>query len=237
MNRKWKALTMLGLFLPAVILRASPARSFSFATEYTQLLNNVQLAHQTLQQAEELANQLKILNNMVQNIKNIPDQIWTLAFRDLQSLMNVVKQGQALAFSMSNVSEEFERKFKGFVQAANFQADYKKWSETVRDSIRSSLSAANIQSQQFSSEEAVLSRLRSMSQSAVGRMQAIQVGAQIAGEQVAQLQKLRALIMAQMQAQNAYMAGQQQLKDNVKAAEENFFKYSNPSLGKTYKEF
>ena len=56
-------------------------------------------------------------------------------------------------------------------------------------------------------------------------------------EQVAQLQKLRALLMAQMQAQNAYMAGQQQQKDNVKAAEENFYKYSDPRSGKSYSEF
>jgi len=59
----------------------------------------------------------------------------------------------------------------------------------------------------------------------------------VAVEQVAQLQKLRALMMAQMQAQNTYMAGQQQEKDNVKAAEETFYKYSDPRAGKNYAEF
>jgi P-type conjugative transfer protein TrbJ len=46
-------------------------------------------------------------------------------------------------------------------------------------------------------------------------MQALQVGTQISVEQVAQLQKLRTLMMAQIQAQNAFMAGEQQQKDNV----------------------
>jgi type IV secretion system protein TrbJ len=242
MNRWRKAFRMLGfgLLVAALVARSNPVQGSGMvvgATEITQLLNNVELMHQTLQQAEELSNQLQMLNNMAQNLKNIPDQIWTPAFRDLQSLMNVVKQGEALAFSASNISEDFQHKFKGFVPATNFQTDYKTWSNTVRDSIRASLSAANLQSQQFATEEAALSTLRSMSQSSEGRMQAIQVGNQVAVEQVAQLQKLRALVMAQMQAQNAYMAGQQQEKDNAKAAEETFYKYSDPRAGKNYSEF
>lgn len=242
MNRWGKAFRMVGfgLLVLAVLVRPTSVRCsgvFVGATEITQLLNNVELMHQTLQQAEELSNQLQMLNNMAQNLKNIPDQIWTPAFSNLQSLMNVVRQGEALAFSASNISEEFQRKFKGFVPATNFQTDYKTWSNTVRDSLRASLSAANLQSQQFATEEAALATLRSMSQSSEGRMQAIQVGNQVAVEQVAQLQKLRALMMAQMQAQNAYMAGQQQEKDNVKAAEETFYKYSDPRAGKNYAEF
>ena len=242
MNQWTKAFRVLGcgLLVLALLVRPTPGRCsgvFVGATEITQLLNNVELMHQTLQQAEELSNQLQMLNNMAQNLKNIPDQIWTPAFSNLQSLMNVVRQGEALAFSASNISEDFQYKFKGFVPATNFQTDYKTWSNTVRDSIRASLSAANLQSQQFATEEAALATLRSMSQSSEGRMQAIQVGNQVAVEQVAQLQKLRALMMAQMQAQNAYMAGQQQQRDNSKAAEETFYKYSDPRAGKNYAEF
>lgn len=227
------------LLVLALIVRSSPSICFgyAYATEMTQLLNNLELMHQTLQQAEELSNQLKMLEDMAQNLKNIPNQIWTPASQHLQSLMNVVKQGQSLAFSSANIGEQFQQRFKGFVQAEDFQAEYKNWSNTVRDSLRTALEAASLQSQQFASEEDALSALRSMSQSAEGRMQALQVGTQISVEQVAQLQKLRELMMAQIQAQNAYMAGEQQQKDNVKAAEENFYKYSDPRAGKTYKEF
>jgi type IV secretion system protein TrbJ len=241
LSRGWKMLKVFGrgLLVLALIVRSNPSicSSYPYASEMTQLLNNLELLHQALQQAQELSNQLKMLENMAQNLKNIPDQVWTPASQHLQSLMSVVKQGQSLAFSSSNISEEFQHKFKGFVQAESFQTDYKTWSNTVRDSLRTSLSAANLQSQQFTSEEQVLSALRSMSQSAEGRMQALQVGTQISVEQVAQLQKLRGLMMAQIQAQNTYMAGEQQQKDNVKAAEENFYKYSDPRAGKTYKEF
>jgi type IV secretion system protein TrbJ len=227
----------IGFIVAAVFFSSNTGHSsgvFVGATEITQLLNNIELVHQTLKQAEQLSAELQMLNNMVQNIKNIPNQIWSTITQDLQAVMRVVQQGQALAFSASNISEEFTRKFPGFVQPTNYIASYKSWSDTTRDSIRGALAAANLQSQQFATEESALSQLRSMSQSSEGRMQALQVGTQVAVEQVAQLQKLRALVMSQIQAQDTYMASQQQQKDSVKAAEDAFYKHRDPRQGKTY---
>jgi P-type conjugative transfer protein TrbJ len=47
-------------------------------------------------------------------------------------------------------------------------------------------------------EESTMSELRSMSQTADGQMKALQVGHQIAAQQVAQMQKLRGLVSQQM---------------------------------------
>ena len=164
-DRGKKAIRILGfgLLVLALLARSNPVQcsgTFTGATEMTQLMNHVELVSQYLKQVEAYATQLqqyqtelKQLETMVTNLKNIPDQVWTAIFKDLQGVISIVKQGQALAFSASNISEEFQNKFKGFVQAANFQTDYKNWSNTVRDSIRTSLAAANLQSQQFASEE------------------------------------------------------------------------------------
>ncbi|MCL6467724.1 MAG: P-type conjugative transfer protein TrbJ, partial [Ralstonia sp.] len=132
---------------------------------------------------------------------------------------------------------QFQNTYSGFTQATKFSTAYKNWSKTTMDSIKGSLAAANLQANQFSTEEGTLSALRSMSQSSGGQLQALQTGTQIAVEQASQLQKLRGLMMAQMQAQNAYMAGNQQDKDNRKAAEENFFVPSSGTNGKSYKSF
>src|SRR2546426_3078767 len=50
--------------------------------------------------------------------------------------------------------------------------------------------------------------LQAMSDSAEGRMQALQLGNMMAGEQLQQLVKLRQLVMAQINAQSVYMATQ-----------------------------
>lgn len=188
------------------------------ATEPTQIMNNVELVMQYAKQVQQYATQLQQWQNQIQNTLNIPNQIWSSIQNDLMGVMNVVKQGEALAFSLSNIGEQFKLKFPGFKTTTDFIGDYKKWSQTLRDTIKGTLEAANLQSQQFATEEGVINQLRSMSQSNTGRLQALQTGNQIAVETTAQLQKLRALAMAQMQAQNAYMAKQEQERDSENAS-------------------
>ena len=65
-----------------------------------------------------------------------------------------------------------------------------------------------------------------MSQNSVGRLQAIQAGNQIAAQQVRQLQKLRQLMMTQMQMQSAFMATQSD-KDAVQTAQSELY-YGKP---------
>ena len=89
--------------------------------------------------------------------------------------------------------------------------------------------AANMQSNQFATEEMTLKQLRTMSQSATGQMQAIQVGSQIAEQQVQQLQKLRQLMMAQLNQQNTYMAGQEQKEATRKVAADRAFDVGDPT--------
>lgn len=198
------------------------------ATEITQLLNNAELVTQVAQQAQQLATQLQQYQTMLTNLQNIPNQIWGPIQQDLMALQQVAAQGQALSFAASNVVQQFENTYTGFKKAGDFVTQYKDWSKRSMDSIKGSLAAANKQFNQFATEEGTLAQLRSMSQSSVGQLQALQVGSQIAVEQAAQLQKLRGLIMAQMQAQNAFLATQQQQKDTTTAQVEAVTKYVNP---------
>ena len=214
------------------------------ATEPTQIMNNVELVTQVVQQAEQLSYDIKSYleaveqtKNMVTNTLNIPNQIWSSVQQDLMGVVNVVKQGQALAFSMSNIGDQFKLKFPGYKPTTDFTGDYKKWSGTLMDTIKGTLEAANLQSQKFSSEEGVLEQLRSMSSSNQGRMQAIQTGNQIAVETTAQLQKLRVLAMAQLQSQNAYMAKTEQEKDTTRASVETMLKRGSVKTGTTYKRY
>ena len=204
-------------------LSASPMR-FAFAggmtggaLEVTQIANNVELVLQYAKQVEQYATQLMQWRDQLTQAMNIPQQIWSSIQQDIMGVVNVVKQGQALAFSLGNIGEVFKNKFKGYQPTTNFPAEYKQWSETLRDTIKGTLEAANLQSEQFATEEGVLQQLRTMSQSNQGRLQALQTGNQIAVEMVAQMQKLRALSLAQMQAQNAYMAKETQEKDTQRA--------------------
>lgn len=237
MNRKhFIALAVAASFTAvAPSTQAGSVAGFGGATEITQLANNVELVNLYLQQVQSYATQLQQYQNMIQNTLNIPAQVWGAVEADLMGVANVVRQGQALAYSAQNIGTQFQNTFKGFSypQGFNFKTEYRNWSRATLDGIKGAFEAAKMQADQFATEEGVLIGLRSQSQSAQGQMQALQVGAQIAEQQVQQLQKLRQLMMVQMQAQNSYLAAQEQKDAASRLALDDFFRFSDPRQGST----
>lgn len=220
------------------------------STEFTQILNNgqlVQLAGQSAQQinnqitqisqlAQQIENQLKIYQNMLQNTAQLPNHEWGQVESDLNQLRSVVNQGQGIAFSMGNVDDVLKQRFQSYTDfqanlptATNFSATYQTWSNTNRDTISGSLRAANLTSDQLGSEETTMAQLQSMSESADGQMKALQVGHEIAAQEVAQMQKLRGLVSQQMTMMATWYQSEQSEKDLAQARRQQFFQSTAPS--------
>ena len=220
------------------------------ATEWTQILNNAELVSlvgqsgeqignqitQISQLAEQIQNQIRIYQNMLQNTLTLPSHVWGQVESDLNRLRSLVSQGQGIAFSMGNADDVLRQRFQSFSEfksglanGETFSASYRQWSDTNRDTIASTLRAAGLTAEQFTSEEATMSQLRSMSQSAVGQMQALQAGHQIAAQQVAQAQKLRGLVSQQITMMGAWYQSEQAAKDLAQNRRQEFFNSSAPS--------
>lgn len=211
---------------------------FTGATEWTQLLNNGQL--------------IKIFDNSVDQLTGIRDTLknaenntlllkgdsyyWSNIEQNLIQLASIVQRNQSIAYSSQNAADLFAQKYPGW-SADTTKANYKDWSQNTLDMIRGSLAAANLQSSQFADESSTLGALRTLSKSPQGRLQAIQVGNQIAVEQVAQTQKLRQLVMSQMQAQSAYMASQEQKDATRRASVEQIFPKQKAGANHDYHGF
>jgi P-type conjugative transfer protein TrbJ len=240
-------LLAIGLLSPG-IARAGAATGN--ATEWTQLLNNAELVSQTGQSAEQIQNQvtqigqlaeqiqnqLKIYENMLQNTLQLPDYVWGQVEGDLTQLQQIVSQGQGIAFSMGNIDDVLKQRFRSFSEfqaglanGQSFSDSYQSWSDTNRDTIAATLRAAGLTSDQFSSEEATMNQLRTMSESAVGQMQALQVGHEIAAQQVAQTQKLRGLVSQQVTMLATWYQSEQAEKDLAQTRREQFFNSTAPS--------
>ena len=229
------------LFMASLPREAPAGGATGGATEWTQLANNAELVSlvgqsaeqvnnqikQISQLAEQIQNQLNIYNNMLQNTAQLPNHVWGQVENDLKSLQNVVSQGQGIAFSMGNADDVLRQRFQSFAEmksslpdGASFSSTYQDWSTTNRDTIAGTLKAANLTAQQFGSEEATMSSLRTMSESADGQMKALQVGHQIATQQVAQMQKLRGLVSQQMTMMGTWYQSDQAQKDLAQARRE-----------------
>lgn len=221
------------------------------ATEWTQLLNNGELVtlvgksaeqinnqiKQISQLSEQIQNQLNIYNNLLQNTARLPNHMWGQVEADLKKLQTIVGQGQGIAFSMGNIDDVLKQRFQSFANfktgladGETFSGNYQTWSTTNRDTIAGTLKAAGLTADQFASEESTLSTLRSMSESADGQMKALQVGHQIAAQQVAQFQKLRGLVSQQTTMMGTWFQSKQADKDLAQARRENFFNSTPPNV-------
>ncbi|NHT77688.1 P-type conjugative transfer protein TrbJ [Rhizobiaceae bacterium CRRU44] len=243
-THKWFAVLTIAATIVSSSNLARAGTATGAATEWTQLANNAQLIDlmkssglqvdnqltQIGQLAEQIQNQLRIYQNMLQNTAQLPNHIWGEVEADLNQLRSIVDQGQSLAFSMGNADDVLKQRFKSYADlktslpnAESFSTTYQSWSDTNRDTIGSTLKAASLTADQFDSEESTMSALRSMSDSANGQVKALQVGHEIAAQQVTQMQKLRGLVSQQMTMMGTWLQSEQTDKDLAQTRREKFF--------------
>ncbi|MGA7108192.1 MAG: P-type conjugative transfer protein TrbJ [Terracidiphilus sp.] len=198
-----------------------------FATEYTQLLNYAELVGQLEKQVSMVENQLTQISDMTKHGITISDQLFGTVASDIANLRQIVNTGQALSYTMSNMDGAFKVRFPGYSSTTNYGQSYQQWSQTSLDSTLGALKAAGLQNSQFDSDAALLKTLQNQSTSSVGRMQALEVGNQIAENQLEQLMKLRQLMMADMQSKAAFQGAQVQADATRQANSDKFFGQSH----------
>lgn len=219
-------LTALALVLVVHQPRPAHAGIIGFATEWTQLSNNLQLVISYIRLGEQLAQQILMYEDMVRNSTVLPGQIFGPIQSDINQLAAIVRAGRALAYSMGNLDAEFRNRFRGYgYNARTWFRDYRVWSETSLDTTLGTLRAAGLQGQQLRSEQSVLGALRGMISSSDGRLRALQVIGDIAEQQTQQLMKLRQLMLADLQSKQAFQAAQIQKEASTQAGVEQFFQY------------
>jgi len=194
-----------------------------FATEYTQLLNYVELVGALEKQVMMVENQLTQIANMTKQGITINNQLFGMIGSDIANLRQIVNTGEALSYTMSNMDGAFRLRFPGYSTSTNYGQSYQTWSQTSLDSTLGALNAAGLQNSQFDSDTALLQTLQQQSTSAVGRMQALEVGNQIAENQSEQLMKLRQLMMADMQSKASYQGSLVQAEATRQANSDAFF--------------
>jgi P-type conjugative transfer protein TrbJ len=208
------------------------------STEVTQMANNAVLGEQLRQMIEQVNNlqkQLQIQDQILTDTKRqgkaLDNYQWGNIERDFDQLTRIVRMGQGISYTMASVDVEYRNKYKGFDEykqkkepyKKRYDAQYSEWSEINLDTVGGAMKSANLQSNQFSSEDRILRELQTMSQSSEGRHQALQVGHQIAVQEVHQLQKLRAIQLSQMQMQAAYQAQENSEKSYYRANRSEYF--------------
>lgn len=219
MNRKVAlALLMMTVALPAY---AGDSAVPVGATEVTQLANHAELISLGLQQAQMIIQQVQTAQSTLRSIQSYKDMDWHSAENALTDLYDASQQARGISYTMQNIDESFQEAYPTYHPPQDFTSAYQNWTDDTMEGLKASLRAANIQNSQFNSENLALHYLSSLSDNATGQTQAVQAGNAIAGQIIVQMQKMRQLQMAQLNAQNAYMAHQVNTQAADKAAFEN----------------
>lgn len=214
----------------------SPARAYAIyclncSTFYQQMFEYVEQVNTALNTAEQLQTQIQQYQNMVSQGTSLPNSMFGSIAADLENVVNIYNRSQALGRQIQDMDSKFNTAFPGFESYVNQAANsaeapnldrYEKWSVQGRDNVKTAMKAADLNTGAFESEDVQLARMVSRSQSAMGRMQAIQAGNEIASQNVQQLQKLRDLLATQINMQGNHMAQQVDRKAASEATEQQF---------------
>ena len=165
----------------------------------TQLLQ-LQQATSTV---TNLAQQLQV---MIQNTTGGGAGVWQSSQSMLDELGGLIQQQGGLSYTFSNLQSQFQQQFPGYTVPQNPDQQEARNIATTLNTLNGTLADAQSQAQNFANEQAQFARLEGMNRTATGRLQAIQVGNEIALQQAQQIQMLRQLVVAMINAQNVTAA-------------------------------
>ncbi len=207
--RSWRRL--VAVLAIAVLVAPSGARAYAMIVlDPTNLVQNTISALKAIEsvtnEVQMIANQIRQIENMVQNTRTYGG-VWDQeALPRLIRLGQILDEEQAITYAMAGMDRIFRERYPGYRPVTDWATAYDQWTRTTLDTLRGALAAVRLHADDFADEQRRIQTLTALSDSAEGRMQAVQAGNMLAAEQIQQLVKLRQLMMAQINAQNVYMA-------------------------------
>ena len=197
---------------------------FVGAMESTQWLNNAELVNVYASNLEQLQQQIQMYQNMYQNTLGIPIQAWNGIAARLTSLVGTIQNTQGIVNATVNSITNMQTAFGNGNLLSNHQQNLVNWSKGLNNQIGAALQQLGLNANNFSTTQSALQQIQLASQTASGRLQAIQAGNQIAGMMVNETQALHSTIIAAEQARLNAVAKQENEKYQDELLYRNFFR-------------
>jgi len=211
-------------FLASVPSAHAGGGGFVGAMESTQWMNNAELVNVYSSNLEQLQQQIQMYQNMYRNTIGIPIQAWNGIVSRLNSLVSTIQNTQGIVNATVNSITNMQTTFGNGNLLSNHQQNLVNWTKGLNNQIGAALQQLGLNANNFSTTQSALQQIQIASQSAEGRLQAIQAGNQIAGIMVNETQSLHATIIAAEQARLNAIAKQENEKYQDEILYRNFFR-------------
>ncbi|CAD2265254.1 P-type conjugative transfer protein TrbJ (plasmid) [Xanthomonas arboricola] len=194
-------------------------------------LTQLRAVQSNINEAVQIQQQIAQVKYMAENTKSLSQGDWDRGADNIGRLATVLQAGNSLAVSGKDYARQFQTMFPGYKAEKDFSSSYDKWNTTTRDSVLGAMNVANLQTTGFKNEQQALAALKQAAASTSGQKQAMDAANQIALAQVNQMQNLRELMVAQMQAEGTYIAAQTQAAQAKESSIRDATKYRDPREG------
>lgn len=143
----------------------------------------------------QVLNIIKQLENMILNTKKGGGGYHN-PMGLLHELQAILTRARGIGYSTAGIDTVFRERYPGYVPYEDWHTDYDRWSGTAMDTLANTLANLNRQSLEFEAEIDTAEGLKAASDSAPGRMAAIQAGNAIAADALNHTIKLKQVTMA-----------------------------------------
>lgn len=193
------------------------------STFYTQALEHgvalktyAETATTAIQTQLTAAEAVKLRIDAAIQAATLPGTMIGNAMSDIQEVTNMYHNVQSLGRDFASIEQQFQQTYKGYGDYLNHVRQsperqllrYQNWSSSGLDNARVALKASGYHVQSFESETEILNKVLKSSQTATGRMQAMQAANELAAQNVQQIQKLRDMVATQINLQANFAAAQ-----------------------------
>jgi P-type conjugative transfer protein TrbJ len=190
-----------------LMFSATPARAiFGIGDEVFDPTMYASQLQQLQQETQTVVTEAQQLQYMIKNTTGGSAGVWQSNQSMLDELGGLIQQQGGLSYSLGNLQSQFQQQFPGYTVPKNPDQQEAANIATTLNTLNGTLADAQSQAQNFANEQAQFAQLEGMNRTAAGRLQAIQVGNEIALQQAQQIQMLRQLVVAMINAQNVTAA-------------------------------
>ena len=157
------------------------------------VFNGKQIVEQLLKQAEQIANEVRML-------KKLASPPWRQIGALTRELDTIMRQGEAVAYSMADLAGTFGLTFPAFEAYADWSAEQRQQFRAALDTYAGVLLALRRQGQHLAESQAELERIKGSMEGAEGQTAAIEVGNTLEAFAAEELVLIRQLLAAQANA-------------------------------------
>jgi P-type conjugative transfer protein TrbJ len=176
---------------------------FTHVTQLLQYIKDVQMALNTLNQATMMGREV------VQLVRHPSTNI----LQDMAMFSNVLQQSQGLAMNLAQMDVTFRNQFSPFSPSplVNYASQYTRWSSTALNAFHAAANSAGYQGNMLVNEtgpNGFMAQMQQLNTSNAGQDQLLGIANSVGMEEVAQLQKLRMLMVQNIGSNNAFYTAQ-----------------------------